>query len=464
VWSCDTDIMMYQVHLWQMHLPYWLVYPLVIILVGGFIAWGEMSGGRRMKVEEDVTGLIIFSCLLVGFLFTFYSMYKRLDHAADPTRRMMAYDMVDDKEPRWKKRHALGISHPWDSYQWVMGTLIILISMIFWGVNFPVLHGEDRIWAYCWIGIFSVLTVSVVWINSFDPSYVVEDLETLEKDGASIEGEGLVLYCKLKGCQCYYRGKYRKHCMACGKCVTGFDHHCPFLNQCIGDKNYRLFMVVLLSYNTMCFYVLSVGGYIIVQLYTPGSYIHDQGGRVWGKVMFAVLTGTMQLFALMQLPFLTPLLIFHLQLCWTTLRTGEFQASYMFTADRKTGKMRGIGSYLDERARHTLEWCAHINFMDQQSAMTIWKEWMENERHLKKNTNLVSSMSSINKKLIQMTSAIQLEPEAISTRFDSEEVDDIENKTPLLGNDDDDEMQIPANMRNKLKKEKNKTPGCFGCA
>ena len=55
-----------------------------------------------MKVEEDVTGLIIFSCLLVGFLFTFYSMYKRLDHAADPTRRMMAYDMVSSlANPAW---------------------------------------------------------------------------------------------------------------------------------------------------------------------------------------------------------------------------------------------------------------------------------------------------------------------------------------------------------------------------
>ncbi|CCW68366.1 unnamed protein product [Phytomonas sp. Hart1] len=72
--------------------------------------------------------------------------------------------------------------------------------------------------------------------------YVMTWLWVSLKENGDVEGVGeYCVYCSRD------TQAESKHCKACNKCITGFDHHCKWLNMCIGAKNYRLFLLYLIS-------------------------------------------------------------------------------------------------------------------------------------------------------------------------------------------------------------------------
>lgn len=148
----------------------------------------------------------------------------------------------------WLVKDICGIVCACFSY-WLMifGQYVILTCIL--------LPEEDLVYKIGNLVVFELLTF-LAMVSHFrtmctDPGAVPRGTATKEAIEQLGLTEGQVLY-KCQKC-CSIKPERAHHCSVCQRCIRKMDHHCPWVNNCVGENNQKFFVLFTVS----CWFLLS---------------------------------------------------------------------------------------------------------------------------------------------------------------------------------------------------------------
>ncbi|KAG2258281.1 hypothetical protein Bca52824_077575 [Brassica carinata] len=176
-------------------------------------------------------------------------------------------------------------------------------------------------------------TPSMEWVSCRTPNIRLPRVKDVKVNGHTV---------KVKFCDTclLYRPPRASHCSICNNCVQRFDHHCPWVGQCIGVRNYRFFFMFISTSTTLCIYVFVFSWLNIFQRHV------DERISIWKAISEDVLSDILIVYSFITVWFVGGLTIFHSYLICTNQTTYE---NFRYRYDKKENPYnRGVLGNLRE--------------------------------------------------------------------------------------------------------------------
>ncbi|CAI0439843.1 unnamed protein product [Linum tenue] len=194
---------------------------------------------------------------------------------------------------------------------------------------------------------------SMEWVNNRLAHFKLPRTKDVFVNGYSV---------RVKFCETclLYRPPRASHCSICNNCVQKFDHHCPWVGQCIGLRNYPFFICFISSSTMLCIYVFVFSWINIIR----------QQGTLWTVLSNDIISLSLIIYCFIAVWFVGGLTVFHLYLISTNQTTYE---NFRYRYDKKDNPFRRgclqnfkevFVSDIPPSAVNFREWVAPVEIID----------------------------------------------------------------------------------------------------